>query len=131
MVQIGKEAISRFCWGGRQQHLSQRPAKQGLQKDPKEAGVPSSLHHWLEKTHGSGSPPTPATTRESLIPRSTDTTGSQELDHTMISGSQRQLDSQKLWYTQDLRIIDKARLWVLTQPGSQKEQAPVKDSAGR
>jgi hypothetical protein len=61
-----------------------------------EVWVPSNLHLYLEQTKGSGSPPTLAIVSESLTPRSSDTTGSQELDHTMISGSQRQLDSQKL-----------------------------------
>ena len=42
-----------------------------------------------------------STPRQSNIPR---ITGSQELGHTSISGSQRELDSQKLRYTQDLRI---------------------------
>lgn len=43
---------------------------------------------------------------------------SQELGHIRISRSQRQLDSQEIWHTQNLRITEKAELWgVLTQLG--------------
>jgi hypothetical protein len=53
-----------------------------------EAQVPSSLHKCPEQNQGSDSPPTPATTRESLASRSSDTTGSQGHSHTRSSGSQ-------------------------------------------
>lgn len=41
-------------------------------------------------------PPNLATSRESLIPRISDATGSQELCHIRVSGSQRNLDSQEV-----------------------------------
>lgn len=82
--------------------------------------------------------PTLATFWESWTPRISDTTGSQELGHTRMLESQGQLDSQELWYTQDLRIPGSqnhritAGLWgVLTQAGPQDKQVPIKDSKGR
>jgi hypothetical protein len=66
--------------------------------------------------------------------------GSQGLDHIRISGSQRLLDSQYLWHTQDLgitwfqnhRITETSGLWgVLTQQSSQEGQPPVRYSEGR
>jgi hypothetical protein len=57
--------------------------------------IPSSLHLFLGQIQGSGSPPTSVTLRESLTPRSSDATGSQELGHTKVSGFQRQLESQE------------------------------------
>jgi hypothetical protein len=91
----------------------------------------------LERGQASGSPSTHATSRESLIPRNTDTTGSQELGLTRISESPRQLDYQELRKTQHLRIPGSQNhritgcQGVLTQPGSQERQASVRDNKGR
>jgi hypothetical protein len=69
----------------------------------------------------SNSPNSPTAPRGSTTPRCSSMLSnlvSQELGHTRISGSQRQLDSQELWHTQNLRITEKAELWgVLTQLG--------------
>ena len=43
------------------------------------------------------------------IPWSSETTVSQELGHTSISGSPRKLDYQELLHTQDLRITESER----------------------
>jgi hypothetical protein len=76
----------------------QEPGKHNLPLPscPARAQVSFSLYQFPMQTQGSGSPPTHATPRESLSPRSSDTIGSQVLDHTRISGFQRQLDSQEL-----------------------------------
>ena len=60
-----------------------------------ETWVPSNLHLCPEQTQSSGSPSTPEKPRESLTSRSSDTTGSQELGHSRISTSQRQLDTRE------------------------------------
>jgi len=79
-----------------------------------EAPVPSNLHLWPEQTQGSGSSPTPATHRESLTPTSSDTTGSQELGHTRISGSRGSLtpkssDTPRISGSQNHRFTESAR----------------------
>ena len=58
-----------------------------------EAWVPSGLDPCLEQIHGSGSPHIPETSRETLTPRSSDTTGSQ--DH-RITESEDHRDSWTL-----------------------------------
>ena len=58
---------------------------------------------------GANSTASPTTPRGSSTARSSNTpriTGSQELGHNRISGTQRQLDSQELGQTQDLRITE-------------------------
>ena len=133
-----------------------------------------------EQNMDTNSIPSHTTSKRRSIPRCSNThmiIGIQELGHTRISGSQRQLDSQELWHThnqknsgawsrqdfripeapwflgsmtspgsqdlrisgsqglrvsgyQDTRILETARIWgVLTQPGTQKGQAPVPDIA--
>ena len=85
------------------------PRVTGIPPGSRDTGTPiqpvaSSLNLCMEQTWDAGSAPTPATPRKILTPRSSDAIGSLELGHTRISGSQRQLDSQDLGHTQDLRI---------------------------
>jgi hypothetical protein len=106
------------------------------------AWVPSSLCWCPKQTLGMNSAASPKTPSGSSTPKCsnlTRSTGSQELHHIRISGSQRQLNSQDLWHSQDLRIpgsqnhrvTDTFILWgVLTQPGSQEEQPSVRYSEG-
>lgn len=107
------------------------------------APFPSSLGWCPEQTLGPNLAASPTTPRSSSSPRCSNTPripGSQELGHTRISGSQRQLDSQELRHTQDLRITGSQNhritetAWlggVLTQPGSQEGQAPLRHSSTR
>jgi len=115
------------------------------------AQVASCLSRCLEQTLGTNSSASPITPRGRVTPRHSNMPripasqdlgipGSQGLGHTRISGSQRQLDFQELCHILDLRtigswnhrIIETAGLLgVLTQPGTQEGQAPVRYSKGR
>ena len=98
---------------------------------------------YVEQTLGLTSAGSPTTPRGSSTSRCSNTSriiGSQELGHSSISWFQRQLDFQELWHIQDLRITGSQNhritetAWlrgVLTQPGSQEGQAPVRHSQGR
>lgn len=65
-----------------------------------------------------------------MNPRSSERTGTQELSHIKISGSQRQFESA----SQDHRTTGSQRPLlggVLIKPGSQEVQVPVRDRKGR
>lgn len=88
-------------------------------------------------TASTTTPSKSSTPRCSNMSRST---GSQDLGYTRISESQRHLDSHELWQTQDLRITgsqnhrttETVENWgIVTQPGSQEGQVPVRYSKGR
>jgi hypothetical protein len=88
-----------------------------------------------EQTLGTNSTASLTTPRGSSTPRCPNAPrirglpGSQELGHTRVSMSQRQLDSQELGHTQNHRITETSWLGgVLTQPRSQEGQAPVRHS---